>query len=154
MNVSTLSAIFAAELLATPRLSSLIELNSTRLSMRYDLLKDLLDRYGIYYVPSNAGTFVLARIAPHAESWEDEDAFMGRLRQAGVIVGSGRTYHMPEKGWARIGFAIDDSQFQEAVRRMEVVFEAAKSADMLLTPAKSQSTMLTTEGASMTPAAN
>ncbi len=142
MNVSTLSAVFAAELLATPRLPALIALNSTRLSIKYDLLKKLLDRHGIDYVPCNAGTFVLARIAPHAETWEDEDAWVGRLRQAGVIVGSGRTYHVPEKGWARICFAIEDCQFQEAVRRMEGVFAAAKSANLLPTPANSENTTL------------
>ena len=126
MNVSTLSAVFASELLASPILPLLLSLSSARLSKRYNLLTNLLNRHSISYIPCNAGTFVLARIAPHAETWDDEDALVGRLQRAGVMVAPGRRYYVPERGWARICFAVEDGWFQEAIRRMDAVFASIR----------------------------
>lgn len=48
---------------------------------------------------------------------------MGRLREAGVLVSSGRNYHGPEseKGWMRVGFAAEMEQLIKALQRMERV---------------------------------
>ena len=124
MNVSTMSAVAATEILASSDLPSLMNLSSARLGKKYRLLTDLLDRHSVSFVPCSAGTFVLARVAPHAKTWNDEDAIVGELRHAGVLVAPGRTYHVPEMGWARICFAIDDEEFQEALRRIDIVFSS------------------------------
>lgn len=64
---------------------------------------------------------MLVRVAPHAVSWNEECAMVERLRHAGVAVAPGRTYHMSEKGWVRISFAIEDVLFQKAIKRLETV---------------------------------
>lgn len=82
----------------------------------------MLDRYSIRYMSCNAGVSVLARVAPHALSWDDECAMVDRLRHAGVAVAPGRAYHMCEKGWVRISFAVEDVAFHKAMNRLETVF--------------------------------
>ena len=122
MNVSTLSTVFATKLLASPRLPSLLALNSARLAEAYTLLTCFFKRHGIRYSPCNAGPFILARLAPNAQSWDDEAAVVQDLQQAGVLVGSGRRYHVDEKGWARVCFAVERTVLEEAMRRIEKVF--------------------------------
>ena len=126
MNVSTLSAVIAVELLASSTLPELLRLNSACLGDRYRALTNLLKHHGIAYMPCNAGIFVLIQIAPLAKSKEDEDAVIERLWQAGVAVSSGSTYSMREKGWARICFSAEDKCFQEALNRMDKFFASRK----------------------------
>lgn len=121
MNVSTLSSVFAVELLSSPTVSSLVRSSSERLGRKYFMLTTMLNRCGISYVPCNAGVSVLAKVAPGAVSWDDECAMVDRLRHAGVAVAPGRTYHMFEKGWVRISFAVEDVLFHEAIRRLGTV---------------------------------
>ena len=66
-------------------------------------------------------------MAGEAKSWEDEQAAVQRLKKVGVLVTAGRGYHGPEKeiGWMRVGFAVDKSNLEEALRRMEAVFMKA-----------------------------
>ena len=129
MNVSTLSAVVAAELLASSALPELLRLNSARLGQRYRLLTDLLKRHDIAYMPCNAGIFVLIEIASLAKSKEEEDVVVERLRQAGVAVAPGSIYSMPEKGWARICFSVEDGCFQEALNRMDIFFASGKKEE-------------------------
>lgn len=126
MNVSTLSAVIAVELLASSILPELLRLNSARLGERYRALTNLLKYHDIAYMPCNAGIFVLIKIAPLAKSKEEEDAVVERLWQAGVAVASGSTYSMPEKGWARICFSVEDKCFHEALHRMDKFFASRK----------------------------
>jgi aspartate/methionine/tyrosine aminotransferase len=121
MNVSTLSAVFAIALLSSPSLPSLVALNSRRLADAYKLLTNFLKSHGIRYFPCNAGLFVLARLAPNAQSWDDEAAAIDKLQEAGVLVGAGRRYHVHEMGWARISFAVKMTVLEEAMRRLETV---------------------------------
>ncbi len=60
-------------------------------------------------------------MAGEAKSWEDEQAVVQRLKEVGVLVSAGRGYHGPEKemGWMRVGFAVDKSTLEEALRRTE-----------------------------------
>lgn len=80
------------------------------------------DLYGINYVLCDAGVSVFARIAPQAISWEEEGAMVDRLRRMGVAVAPGRAYHMSEKGWVRITFAVKDVLFHTAICRLATVF--------------------------------
>jgi len=122
MNVSTLSAVFATALLSSPTLPSLVALNSTRLGDAYKLLTGFLKSHGIHYFPCNAGPFVLAKLAPTGQSWDEEAAAIEGLQKAGVVVGAGRRYHVHEMGWARVSFAVETAVLKEAMRRMETVF--------------------------------
>ena len=122
---STLSSIFVSTLLTSPKIASLIALNSERLADAYATMTSLLKKHNIPYIPSYAGLYLFARVEPSAQSWEDEADMVKRLKQAGVLVSAGKAYHGPEndKGWARIGFAVESVQLKEAIRRMEEVFE-------------------------------
>ena len=63
-------------------------------------------------------------MAREAKSWDDEQAVVQRLKDVGVLVSAGRGYHGPEKemGWMRVGFAVERSQLEEALRRAEAVY--------------------------------
>ncbi|KAF6240569.1 hypothetical protein HO173_001239 [Letharia columbiana] len=119
MNVSTLSTVFASALLSSESLPELVKLNSVRLAEAYNTLTSFFDRYGIYYIPCHAGHFMLAKLAPQASSWDDEAALIIRLGEAGVLVSPGQAYHVVEKGWARVSFAVERATLKEAIRRMK-----------------------------------
>lgn len=121
--ISALSTIFVTSLLTSHHLDSLIMLNSQRLSAAYTTLTSFLKGQNIPYIPCNAGLYVFARIAGFAKTWEDEDVMVQKLKEAGVLVSSGKAYHVPEteKGWMRVGFAIEELDLREAIRRMENV---------------------------------
>ncbi|KAF2276638.1 1-aminocyclopropane-1-carboxylate synthase [Westerdykella ornata] len=124
MQVSTLSATFVTALLTAPNLDELIQLNKKRLAEAYTKLTKFFKEHDIPYIPCNAGLYVFAKIAPNAETWEDESAVIAKLKDVGVHVSPGKAYHGPEneKGWARIGFAVKPQDLDEAIRRMEPVF--------------------------------
>lgn len=99
-------------------------LNSQRLGEAYTSLTTWLSKFKIPYIPCNAGLYVFAKIAPNAQSWEEESDTIIKLKTAGVLVSAGKSYHVPEveKGWARIGFALEKSALEEALQRMASVF--------------------------------
>jgi len=74
-------------------------------------------------MPCNAGLFVFAKLALRATTWEEEAHMVSKLKEAGVLVSSGRGYHGPEseKGWMRVGFATEEDELEEAIRRMDSV---------------------------------
>ena len=76
------------------------------------------------YYNCNSTTFVLAKLAPPAETWEDESNAFLQYRQAGVLLASGRSYHMSEnqKAWMRICFAVDDARLATAIDRIGIVY--------------------------------
>ena len=121
MNVSTLSTIFANALLSSESLPVLVKMNSVRLAEAYHTLTKFFDRYGIYYIPCNAGHFVLAKLAPRASTWEDEAALIQGLREVEVLVSPGQAYHVDEKGWVRVSFAVERTALIEAISRMRRV---------------------------------
>ena len=121
MNVSTLSTVFASALLSSASLPELVRLNSVRLAEAYHALTSFFDRHGIYYIPCNAGHFMLVKLASQASSWDDEAAPIIRLAEAGVLVSPGQAYHMGENGWARVSFAVERDTLKEAIRRMKSV---------------------------------
>jgi aspartate/methionine/tyrosine aminotransferase len=122
---SSLSAIFATHLLRSSKLSELIRINSKRLSISYGLLTDFFKARDIPYFPCTAGLYVHAKLARGASSWEEETIMVQALKDAGVIVSSGRAYHGPEeeKGWARVGFSVEVTTLQEAISRMSQIIE-------------------------------
>ena len=67
----------------------------------------------------------MAKLAPRAQSWEDEAYAFRQYLQAGVLVAPERVYHMPEgqKGWMRMSFAVDNKLLAEAIARIESIFQ-------------------------------
>jgi gliotoxin/aspirochlorine biosynthesis aminotransferase len=120
--MSSLTAISTTALLSSPQLPGLLELNSTRLSEAYATMTMFLRRHNIEYIPVSYGLFVFARIAPNADTWEDEVTAIDACKEAGVVVSSGKGYHVveKEKGWARLTFAIKRDLLDEALRRLAI----------------------------------
>ena len=57
---------------------------------------------------------------------------MQKLKDVGVLVSPGRGYHVPEtnKGWMRVGFAVEKPRLEEALRRMATVFSTASTGSV------------------------
>lgn len=127
--MSSLTAIFTTALLNSPKLPSLLETNAGRLAEAYDAVVSFFTKHGIKYIPVSHGPFVFARIVPSAASWEDESMAIACCKASGVVLSSGKAYHVPEseKGWARLTFAIKRDQLDEALRRLEVGLELFRS---------------------------
>ncbi|KAF2201388.1 1-aminocyclopropane-1-carboxylate synthase 7 [Delitschia confertaspora ATCC 74209] len=123
--ISSLSAICATNLLNSPRLSRLISTNSDRLLEAYTKLTSFLKEQDIPYIPCDAGLYVLARLAPNAETWDDEADMIMRFKRVGVLVSPGRAYHGPdgEKGWMRVLFSVQPDVLSGAIERMKGVSE-------------------------------
>lgn len=116
---SALAAIVTAGLLESIQLPPLIKMNSQRLSEAYTRATDWLKRYRLPFVPATGGVYVFARLAPHAQTWADEDEMVARLRAVRVLSSLGRSFHSREdqKGWARIVIAVEST---EALTRIEL----------------------------------
>ena len=100
-----------------------MRLNVQRHSESYKVLTSWLKDVNVPYLPCNSAPFVLAKIAPDAQSWEEEAAVIQELKELGVWVSPGRSHHMPEyaKGWARITFALEPAKIEQALARMKQV---------------------------------
>ncbi|EFE29743.1 aminotransferase GliI [Trichophyton benhamiae CBS 112371] len=120
---SSLAAVASTALLTSPKLPDLLQLNSQRLKEAYTTITDFFKRKGIRYIPVNSAPYVFARLVPNAQSWEEESFMIGQLKLAGVVVSSGKAYHVneEEKGWCRMTFALERSRLEEAIKRMETV---------------------------------
>ena len=92
-----------------------------RLARACGFLTHLLQRYSIPYLPSYAGLYLFAKLAPDATTWEDEARMIQEMRASGLSVSGGKAYHAgeDEKGWARITFALEETRFLEALNRLE-----------------------------------
>ena len=123
-NVSTVSSISTKTLLAPANLTTLLRLSSERLAAAYASLVSFFESAGIVYYQCNSTTFVMAKLAPLAETWEDESSAFLQYRQAGVLLASGCSYHMGEnhKGWMRICFAVDEARLATAIDRIGKVY--------------------------------
>ena len=124
VHVSVLSTVFAKEVLASPQLPELLTLSATRLAETYTALTTAFKATGIEYFPSCATVFVLARLAPHATTWDEEILALRAYMGGGVSVVPGRAYHMPEgqKGWMRVSFAVSSEDLAEGIQRIKRVY--------------------------------
>lgn len=121
LHTSSLSAVFVTSLLTSVQLPALIALNSKRLSESYRILVGFLQKREIEFIPANAGLFVFARLAKGCRSWEEEAMIGERLKENGVLVSPGRTYHglEEEKGWMRITLAVPEDTLREGLERVQ-----------------------------------
>ncbi|CZT16517.1 related to 1-aminocyclopropane-1-carboxylate synthase, and related proteins [Ramularia collo-cygni] len=120
--ISSLAANVTAGMLSSPQLPCLMAQGTRKLRQSYSQITAWLEAHNFTYVPVTGGICILARLAPHAQSWEDEAAIVQKIKAAGVVVGAGRTYHLREheKGWCRLVFAVPSSVLKAALCRMEV----------------------------------
>lgn len=118
---STLASLVTTVLLRHPKLTQLIKLNQQRLTAAYIKITSWLSGHGIQYVEPSGGVYVLACLAPLAESSAEEANVMIKLKTAGVVVATGRSFHLSEScnGWYRIIFAVAPDVLDKALRRME-----------------------------------
>ncbi|KAF2259677.1 1-aminocyclopropane-1-carboxylate synthase [Lojkania enalia] len=129
--VSSLTAVATTSLLTSPKLQDLLTLNSERLAMAYKRTTDFLKLHNIQYMPAYMGPFLFARVAPNAQTWEDEADVIAACKNAGVSLSAGKNYHLNEgdKGWARITFAVSEENLEEALKRLEVGLGFAGNVD-------------------------
>lgn len=118
--MSSLTAVATTSLLTSPELPQLLSLNSKRLSEAYKITTAMLSARGLGYIPADFGPFLFAKLAPDAQTWDDEAAVIQACKDAGVSVSAGKSYHGPEseKGWVRLNFAVPPDQLTEGLRRL------------------------------------
>ena len=111
--------------LESVELPKILETAAARFAKSYQIVASFLKRMDLPFIPCNAGPSILAKIAPHAQSWEDEAAMIQKLKDAGVWVSPGRSHHMPEtaKRWARITFALASTTIEKGLERAERVLK-------------------------------
>ncbi len=126
---SALAAIVTAGVLESIQLPRLIKMNSQRLSEAYTRVTEWLKRYGLPFVPATGGVYVFARLAPHAQTWADEDKMIARLKAARVLVSPGQSFHSREdqKGWARIVIAVEPHTLTQALTRIESALKLGRA---------------------------
>ncbi|KAJ5903521.1 pyridoxal phosphate-dependent transferase [Penicillium tannophilum] len=126
VHVSALSTVFAKEVLASPQLPALLSLSADRLGVSYTTLTTAFKATGIEYFHCHTTVFLLARLAPHADTWEEEMTAFRAYMQAGVLLVPGKAYHMPErlKGWMRVTFAVAADELAEGIGRIQKVYRS------------------------------
>ncbi|KAJ8132319.1 hypothetical protein O1611_g1306 [Lasiodiplodia mahajangana] len=124
-SVSSFSVMFARALLTSPRLHTIIQLNSSRLATAYARLVKFFELNSIQYLPCEATTFVLARLAPYNQTREDERAAVAFYQSKGILFFSAADYHMPSglKGWMRVSFAVVPEKLGIALDRLKLAYD-------------------------------
>ena len=91
----------------------------------YEKLKAFFEENSIEYLPCEATTFVLARLAPNAQTRDDERAAVTFYREAGVLFFTAADYRMPPgfRGWMRVSFAIEPERFRIAMERLKTAHQ-------------------------------
>ncbi|KAL4767463.1 PLP-dependent transferase [Aspergillus nidulans var. acristatus] len=119
--ISSLSSLATAGLLQHPDLSRLMSLNLQRLGEAYKHVTAWLTRHGFPYIPATAGIYILAQLAPQVTDWEQEAQVQARIKAAGVMLASGRSFHFfaEQKGWFRIIIAVQHDVLEKALKSLE-----------------------------------
>lgn len=119
--ISSLSSLATSGLLQHPDLSRLVSLNLQRLAEAYTHVTAWLTRHGFPYIPATAGVYILARLAPQATDWEQEAQVQAKIKAAGVMLASGRSFHLcaEQKGWFRIIIAVQPDMLEKALKLLE-----------------------------------
>jgi aspartate/methionine/tyrosine aminotransferase len=125
ISVSNLSILFARALLTSPRLHTIIQLNSSRLATTFGRVRAFFEANSIEYLPCEVTTFVLARLAPYSQTRDDEKAAVTFYQKAGVLFFSAADYHMPPdfKGWMRVSFAVEPERLDIAMDRLKAAYQ-------------------------------
>lgn len=125
--MSSLATIATAGLLTSPDLPRLIQLNETRLMSAYNQASKWMIARDIRYIPAVNGVYLLARLAPGAKTWQEEEELVRSLNVVGVLVLPGRSFHLKEPGWVRLTIAVEPAVLTEALSQMAKVFQHMSS---------------------------
>jgi hypothetical protein len=119
--LSNPTAVMAAPLLGNvAQLSTLVDLNIRRLRRAALIATQFAEFHGLTYYKPVAGLYIWLRLCPHGcESWDEEEDFVRRCAERGVLIGSGADYAAEQVGWFRLIFAVPEQVFVEALRRIE-----------------------------------
>ncbi|KAL4741657.1 PLP-dependent transferase [Aspergillus similis] len=119
--ISSLSSLATAGLLQHPDLSRLMSLNLQRLAEAYKHVTAWLTKHDFPYIPATAGIYILARLAPQVTNWEQEAQVQAKIKAAGVMLASGRSFHLcaEQKGWFRIIIAVQPDVLEKALKSLE-----------------------------------
>ncbi|CCD46754.1 hypothetical protein BofuT4_P114600.1 [Botrytis cinerea T4] len=79
-----------------------------------------LEAWGVEYIPVKAGVVIHLRVAKNAQSWEDEAAVLAKIKEQGVVIGSGRAYGIG-MGWGRMLFSVKEELMMEVLGKLEKV---------------------------------
>ncbi|KAI8935480.1 hypothetical protein NX059_008049 [Plenodomus lindquistii] len=129
-HANTLATSYLSSLLTWSQLSTLLQLNTERLTASCHLLISALRSWDIDFVTPTHGIFLFAKLAKNAKSASDESNFYDRLAVHGVRVAQGRFHKGVEGefGWARIRFSVSQGVMRDALERIEVFLESAGRA--------------------------
>ena len=121
LNVSALSAITLTAIVSSSDLTSLLDVNSQRLTASYSCFTRLFKELNVEFLPAHEGLFIFAKLGRNVTSTEEEIAFFEKLKQKGVVVSAGRFYSglSTEFGWARVLIAVPLETAEEAVKRLK-----------------------------------
>lgn len=119
-HTNNIASLYLSSLLTWTQLSTLLALNSERLTASYRLLADTLTQLGVEFITPTDGIFIFAKLAKYAQSAEDEADFYGRLTEHGVRIQPGSIYKGVDKefGWARIRFSTSLKVMEAALERL------------------------------------
>ena len=118
---SSLTSVYVTALLTSPELPGLVALNARRLADSYQIVVAVLRQWDVDFIPAHAGPFVFAKLAKGVRTWKEEEMVVERLKDNGVLVGSGRAFHgiEDEKGWIRVTFALPEDVLREGLKRVQ-----------------------------------
>ena len=124
-HTSTISTLCLSSLLSSPKLPTLLALNSERLTASYQILANCLQKWDIKFVEPTHGLFVFARLAKDLGTTEYESHYFAQLLEAGFKVSPGHRYRGKEGelGWARIRFSLTEAMMRDAVAKLDAFFE-------------------------------
>ncbi|EGP89694.1 unnamed protein product [Zymoseptoria tritici ST99CH_1A5] len=125
--ICALSSLVTTGLLNHSSLPHLIQRNQEFLGKAYRIVDKWCTSHEVDFVPAAYGLFVLARLAPLAQTAEDECAMCEALSEVGVLVAPGQHFHWRSFGWARICFAVEPDTLREALRRIASALKLART---------------------------
>ncbi|UPX15483.1 uncharacterized protein EKO05_0005929 [Ascochyta rabiei] len=124
-HTNTIASLYLSRLLSLPQLSSLLTLNSERLTTSYRLLAECLRNLKIHFVEPTHGLFLFAKLTNDLSTLEEEKSYFDRLTAAGLKVSPGRLYRGVdgEFGWARIRFCIAEDVMTKTIASFGQIWE-------------------------------
>jgi aspartate/methionine/tyrosine aminotransferase len=124
--VSNIATHYAINYVLVPENMRAIELeNAAEIRAAYFVLTSTLLEHQIHFYEAHAGIFVFAQLCPNA-SQESERQFGIALKNQGLVLASGTSYHFSEPGWFRICYAVSHEILQEGLDRLLLCIQESR----------------------------
>lgn len=117
--VSTLSTFLASNVLLAPEaVKEVISHGGSQCRQSYETVRSFLEVRTIDFIPVHYGVYVFARLAELNN--QDEEAELQKcLKQRGVSVSTGTSYHLDNPGWFRICYGMPLAELQRGLDRLD-----------------------------------